>query len=134
MGCGAYRTAVQAIANVTQTALLFDNEIWDSHGYFVPTSSTFTVPVGTAGIYVVSVEVSCTVNVGFAADLVVNGSTIATAALPTNDTAGGGTHYGTTIAQVVSLSVGSVLSVNILQVSGVSRNYTGKLTITRVSA
>jgi len=62
--CGARvrRVAVQSITNGASTAISWDTEDQDTDGFITPTSTTFTIPSGKAGIYVVSLQAAASVS------------------------------------------------------------------------
>lgn len=56
------RAAVQTLTTGVLATILWDTEVYDSHGFLTPTSGTVTIPTGMGGWYTITTQ--CTPNAG----------------------------------------------------------------------
>lgn len=121
VGARVYRTTTQSIPNSTYTAISFDGELFDTHGFHDGTNPTrLTIPTGLAGYYLI--EALCVFNGGGGGS-----ARISTVALNGTDfflQAGSGTTSSTHVPQatVYYLDEGDYIELWAFQDSGGSFN------------
>jgi hypothetical protein len=125
VGCSVGRDGVQSLTNATDTAVLWNEEFYDTDGFhsLVTNTSRFTIPAGKAGYYTITGACAFdTDNTGMrTAALFKNGSQI--------DYLGGGraaTGTGVnafaTMSITFSASVGDYFEIFVMQNSGATQN------------
>lgn len=120
------RVANQSIANGATTAISWDTEDADTAGFITATSDTLTVPSGLTGLYVIGGSMTSSAGSGEqTVRLLVNGITIESQAFSstTNDVRFGDTVY---------LVAADTVQVSVNNASTSSKNYTGRLWMTRI--
>lgn len=133
IGARVQRNATQAVVNITPAFITFDTEVWDYSTFFSAPNTNVSIPVGLAGLYLITFDVTYpTASGGMYADLYING---AWATVGTN----AGWNTASTAAQITGTTMRTMgnpdwCSVRVTQnTGGAPINVTASLTLSRLS-
>lgn len=133
IGCRVRRVAAQSITTASATAMSWDTEDEDTHGFIAVTSTTVTIPSGYGGLYAITAHLNCSGITGSGAAIIL---------VPTSSIAGTPTDFLTpldatrdrgTLGVTVPLLAGDSFVVQAFHGTGASVNFTGWLDCYRVS-
>lgn len=126
IGCSLWKSANQSISNVSQTAITFNNEDFDTSGFHdnVTNSDRVTIPAGLAGKYLVTSKIDFAANATGQRVLYhfINGVLVNLAVQPVNSTANGSSFE---LSGVYNLSAGNYINLQVYQDSGGALNVLG---------
>jgi hypothetical protein len=128
-GASVERIAGQTIPNATATTVTYNAESFDSDGFIAPGGSTFTIPAGLGGLYVISMS-GAFLGTGGNGYVRLRGSGALSHFFPVD-----WTNYGANITFVVARSPGDTLFFDVWHSSGAGRDLTSaKVELWRLQA
>lgn len=136
VGCILTRTSNQSIATATNTAILFNNEVQDSDGFYPSgATGTITIPANMGGLYMAMVQTNWAAGMGTTGGKINfrrNGSDLYTHTVT-------GTYVGPEDESAsfapVALSVGDTIEIRVLHTYGSNLNLTSaRLEFFRIGA
>jgi hypothetical protein len=128
VGCTLRRAANQSIPNAAATAISWDTEDEDTHGFAAVTTSTVTIPAGLGGIYVVTAHVICPGIATTSGPAVIIDPTTSLTGVPADYLMPlDGTRDRGTITAVIPLEAGDTFNVQVFHATGAAVNFTASL-------
>lgn len=127
VGCSLRRAANQQINTGVQATITWDTEDQDTHGFIAVSGTTVTIPTGYDGLYVASARIQSDAGVtAGAVYLFMQGEVYGVPWI-----AGGS--YAAVCSGAYPLAAGNTISVQVYNGSAGNRQYTGRLTVYKVS-